>query len=151
MGCKLWSVFFFFISLILFTLALLPLYDAVWLSLMEEILGRFNERVWHITVAKCVAVFGFVLACSTFNIGARYFAMCTFATGVYACNSVILGWVSTTCGQTREKKAISLAMVNTIATVSSIYTPVSCQLCVSEISQHRTQADCSQVSLAIVR
>ncbi|KAF6842417.1 hypothetical protein CMUS01_03122 [Colletotrichum musicola] len=85
--------------------------------------GHFNERVWHITVAKVVAVFGFVLACSTLNVGARYFAMCTFATGVYACNSVILGWVSSTCGQTREKKAISLALVNTIATLSPIYTP----------------------------
>lgn len=68
---------------------------------------------------------GFVLACTTMNVGARYFAMCAFATGVYACNSVILGWVSTTCGQTREKKAISLAVVNTFAAIGSIYSPVS--------------------------
>ncbi|KAI3555252.1 hypothetical protein CABS03_03813 [Colletotrichum abscissum] len=85
--------------------------------------GHFNERVWHITIAKAVAVFGFVLACSTLNVGARYFAMCTFASGVYACNSIILGWVSSTCGQTREKKAVSLALVNTTATIGSIYTP----------------------------
>ncbi|KAL0940241.1 uncharacterized protein CTRU02_203004 [Colletotrichum truncatum] len=85
--------------------------------------GHFNERVWHITIAKCIAVLGFVLACSTLNVGARYFAMCTYASGVYACNSVILGWVSSTCGQTREKKAVSLAMVNTIATLGPIYTP----------------------------
>ncbi|KAL3299282.1 putative tartrate transporter [Colletotrichum asianum] len=84
-------------------------------------LGRFNERVWHITIAKAIAVFGFVLACSTLNTGARYFAMCAFATGVYACNSVILGLVSSTCGQTREKKAVSLALVNTIATIGPIY------------------------------
>lgn len=74
---------------------------------------------------------GFVLACATMNTGARYFAMCTFATGVYACNSVILGWVSSTCGQTKEKKAISLAIVNTVAAISPIYTPVNhaCILC----------------------
>lgn len=93
--------------------------------LTEDKSGRFDDRIWHITSAKCVAVLGFVLACSTLNIGARYFAMCAFATGVYSCNSIILGWVSSTCGQTREKKAISLAMVNTIATISPIYTPVS--------------------------
>ena len=87
--------------------------------------GRFNERVWHITIAKCVAVLGFVLACTTMNTGARYFAMCAFATGVYAVNSVILGWVSTTCGQTREKKAVSLAIVNMFASISGIYSPVS--------------------------
>jgi MFS family permease len=88
--------------------------------------GRFNERVWHITISKAVAVLGFVLACSTLNTGARYFAMCAFATGVYGCNSIILGWVATTCGQTREKKSISLAIVNTIATPGLIYSAVCC-------------------------
>lgn len=84
-----------------------------------------NERTWHITVAKILAIFGFVLACTTMNVGARYFAMCAFTSGVYACNSVILGWVSSTCGQTKEKKAISLAIANTVATLGPIYTPVN--------------------------
>lgn len=85
--------------------------------------GRFNERTWHITSAKLVAVFGFVLATATLNIGARYFAMCVFAIGTYAVNSIILGWVSSTCGQTKEKKASALAIVNTIANASFIWTP----------------------------
>lgn len=110
--------------------------------------GHFNERVWHITVSKVIAVFGFVLACSTLNVGARYFAMCAFATGVYACNSVIIGWMSHTCGQTREKKAISLAVANTIANLSPIYTPVSalCWICTSW-----NPADDCLVPLALVR
>ncbi|KAI8258563.1 putative transporter [Colletotrichum sp. SAR 10_98] len=29
--------------------------------------GRFNERTWHITIAKAIAVFGFVLGCATLN------------------------------------------------------------------------------------
>ncbi|KAL4976440.1 major facilitator superfamily domain-containing protein [Aspergillus desertorum] len=85
--------------------------------------GRFNERTWHITVAKAVAVFGFVLGCATLNTGARYFAMVVFAIGTYAVNSIILGWVSSTCGQTKEKKASALAIVNTCANVSFIWTP----------------------------
>ncbi|VUC35913.1 unnamed protein product [Clonostachys rosea] len=85
--------------------------------------GRMNERTWHITISKVVAVFGFILACTTLNTGARYFAMCTFTTGVYCCNSIILGWVASTCGQTKEKKSISLALVNTIATIGFIYNP----------------------------
>jgi len=87
--------------------------------------GHFNERTWHITIAKAVAIFGFILGCATLNTGARYFAMCVFAVGTYAVNSIILGWVSSTCGQTMEKKASSLAIVNTIANVSFIWTPVS--------------------------
>ncbi|KAF5988300.1 hypothetical protein FBULB1_1524 [Fusarium bulbicola] len=85
--------------------------------------GRMNERTWHITLAKVMAVLGFILACTVHNTGARYFAMCVFASGVYACNSVILGWVASTCGQTSEKKAISLALANTVATLGPIYTP----------------------------
>ena len=82
----------------------------------------------HIRVAKLVAVFGFVLACATLTVGARYFAMIVFATGVYACNSVILGRAAATCGQTKEKRSVSLAMVNTIASVSAIYSSVSFSL-----------------------
>lgn len=84
--------------------------------------GKFNERTWHITIAKAVAVFGFILGFATLNTGARYFAMVVFAIGTYAVNSIILGWVSSTCGQTKEKKASSLAIVNTIANVSFIWT-----------------------------
>ena len=92
-------------------------------------------------MAKIIAVFGFVLACSTLNVGARYFAMCAFATGVYACNSVIIGWISATCGQTKEKKAISLALANTIANLSPIYTPVCFLTLTNKTSWYHGQQD----------
>ncbi|KXH42589.1 major facilitator superfamily transporter [Colletotrichum simmondsii] len=85
--------------------------------------GRFNERTWHITISKAVAAFGFILACVTMNTGARYFAMTVFTIGTYGVNSILLGWVGSTCGQTREKKASALAIVNTSASISFIWTP----------------------------
>ncbi|GJD03147.1 major facilitator superfamily transporter [Colletotrichum higginsianum] len=85
--------------------------------------GRHNERTWHITIAKAVALFGFVLACATMNTGARYFAMVVFTIGTYGVNSILLGWVGSTCGQTKEKKASALAVVNTSASLSFIWTP----------------------------
>ncbi|RGP61403.1 hypothetical protein FSPOR_10024 [Fusarium sporotrichioides] len=69
-----------------------------------------------------MVVFGFVLACTVHNGSVRYVAMCVFASGVYACNSAILGWVASTCSQTREKKAISLTLANAVATLGPIYT-----------------------------
>jgi hypothetical protein len=87
--------------------------------------GRFNERTWNITIAKSIAVAGFVLGCATLNSCVRYFAMNVFTIGTYAVNSIVLGWVSSTCGQTKEEKASSLAIVNTIANISFIWTPVS--------------------------
>ncbi|KAJ5585747.1 hypothetical protein N7450_005534 [Penicillium hetheringtonii] len=77
-----------------------------------------SHRWYHL-----FAIFGFVLGCATLNTGARYFAMCVFAIGTYAVNSIILGWVSSTCGQTKEKKASALAIVNTCANISFIWTP----------------------------
>lgn len=84
--------------------------------------GRFNERTWHITVSMGVALIGFVIACATLDTAARYIACFLFASGAYAVNSVILGWVSATLGQTQEKKAASLAIVNVIANASYVYT-----------------------------
>lgn len=49
--------------------------------------------------------------------------MIVFSVGTYAVNSIILGWVSATCSQTKEKKACSLAIVNCIAVASFIWTP----------------------------
>jgi MFS family permease len=86
--------------------------------------GHFNERTWHITAAKIIAIFGFVLGCATMNVGARYFAMCVFVIATYCVNSIILGWVSSSCGQTKEKKASALAIANVSATISLIWTPV---------------------------
>ncbi|KAL1619466.1 hypothetical protein SLS54_006745 [Diplodia seriata] len=85
--------------------------------------GHFNERTWHITASKLVAITGFALGAATMNMGARYFAMVVFATGTYGVNSIVLGWVGSTCGQTPEKKAVALSIVNTVANISFIWTP----------------------------
>lgn len=85
--------------------------------------GRFNERTWHITVCMGAAMAGFIINCFTLNIAARYVACFMFAAGVYSVNSVILGWVSATLGQTAEKKAVSLSLVNVVSMASFIYTP----------------------------
>ena len=68
------------------------------------------------------ALVGYIISCVTMNTAARYIACFLFASGAYAVNSVILGWVSATLGQTREKKAVSLSIVNVVANASYIYT-----------------------------
>jgi hypothetical protein len=85
--------------------------------------GKFNERTWHITISMAVAMVGFIISCVTMNVAARYLATFLFAAGAYAVNSVILGWISASLGQTQEKKAISLGFVNTCSMASFIYSP----------------------------
>ncbi|KAM0545830.1 hypothetical protein ACHAPJ_011157 [Fusarium lateritium] len=84
--------------------------------------GRFNERTWHITACMGMALVGYVISCATLNTPARYIACFLFASGAYAVNSMILGWVSATLGSTPEKKSVSLSIVNVIANASYIYT-----------------------------
>jgi hypothetical protein len=70
-----------------------------------------------------IAVVGFLISATTLNVAARYISCFLFASGVYSVNSVILGWVSGTLGQTPEKKAVSLSIVNVASMASFIYTP----------------------------
>lgn len=85
--------------------------------------GKMNERTWHITVSKAVAVIGFVAAAATLNTVGRYISMVIFTIGTYGVNSLILGWCGSVCGQTKEKKAVAISMVTMIMNVSFIWTP----------------------------
>ncbi|KAF2876434.1 MFS transporter [Massariosphaeria phaeospora] len=85
--------------------------------------GKFNERTWHITISKAVATIGFVAACATMDVAGRYIAMVIFTIGTYGVNSLILGWCGSTCGQTKEKKAVAISIVTTVMNASFIWTP----------------------------
>lgn len=65
---------------------------------------------------------GFIISCVTLNKGARYVACFLFVSAECAVNSVILGWVSATIGQTPEKKAASIGFIKVVANASYIYT-----------------------------
>ena len=85
--------------------------------------GRMNERTWHITVSKIIAIAGFIICVSTFNTWARYVGVMIFVSASYGVNTIVLGWVSSVLGQSDEKKAVALAMCNTFGNLSAIYTP----------------------------
>lgn len=84
--------------------------------------GRLHERTWHITGGLGIAIIGFALAAATLNTAARYVACFIFAMGAYSVNSVIIGWASSTLSQTKEKKAVVLAMTNVGGQVRFIWT-----------------------------
>lgn len=85
--------------------------------------GRFNERTWHITLSKAVAIVGFIVGTASLNIGARYFAMVLFVGATYGVNNIVLAWTAGVLGQTDEKKSVALAIVNTLGNLSFVYTP----------------------------
>lgn len=62
-----------------------------------------------------------MIAASTLNTAGRYIACFIFPVGAYSVNSVIIGWASSTLGQTKEKKAVVLAMTNVGGQIGYIY------------------------------
>lgn len=85
--------------------------------------GRYNERTWHITLSKVVAIVGFVLSVATLNIPARYVGIVIFVGATYGVNNLILGWAASVVAETNEKRAVAIAMANTCGNLASVYTP----------------------------
>ncbi|CAH0045612.1 unnamed protein product [Clonostachys solani] len=99
------------------------LFAAIMAVAMAHSSGHFNERTWHITTCKCIVIVGFVLAVATLNIPARLVGIFLFVGFTFGINNIILGWVSSTLGQTNEKKSVALAIANSLGNMSSIYMP----------------------------
>lgn len=53
--------------------------------------GRMNERTWHITICKGIAIVGFIISVSTLNVGARYFSIYLFVAFSFGVNNIMLG------------------------------------------------------------
>ncbi|PVH76884.1 MFS general substrate transporter [Cadophora sp. DSE1049] len=83
--------------------------------------GKLHERTWHITAGLAVSIVGFAIAAGTLNTAGRYVACFIFPLGAYSVNSVIIGWASSTLAQTKEKKAVVLAMTNVGGQIGYIY------------------------------
>ncbi|KAK9359797.1 major facilitator superfamily domain-containing protein [Lipomyces starkeyi] len=85
--------------------------------------GKRNERTWHMIIGTFLDVVGFAMAASTTNIAVRYVGMVIFVSFSSGVNGICLGWAASTLGQTPEKKAISMALINMLSNISSVYTP----------------------------
>lgn len=59
--------------------------------------GRMNERTWHITICKGIAIVGFIISVSTLNVGARYFSIYLFVAFSFGVNNIMLGCKFSCC------------------------------------------------------
>ncbi|CZT53117.1 related to putative tartrate transporter [Rhynchosporium secalis] len=83
--------------------------------------GKLHERTWHITGGLTLSIIGFAIAAARLDTAGRYAACFIFPLGAYSVNSVIIGWASSTLSQTKEKKAVVLAMTNVGGQIGYIY------------------------------
>lgn len=73
---------------------------------------RKKERTWHVICPMLVCILANIIALSTLNIGARYFAMMLMPGSFYSATIVLLSWISTSIVGPHIKRAIAIAMVS---------------------------------------
>ncbi|KAH6703189.1 major facilitator superfamily domain-containing protein [Leptodontidium sp. MPI-SDFR-AT-0119] len=94
---------------------------AVCLNLCAYSADRLEDRRWHITGAMSL---GFICAmvCAIVETPVvRYVMLCFVASGIWSALPLILAWASKTIDLPAEKRAISIAMINAVGNLSSVY------------------------------
>lgn len=84
---------------------------------------RRGERGWHISVPMSVAAVGFVISAATTDPAPRYFASFLYICGCFSANASVFSWASSTLGQTPEKKAAAISIINLLSQVGNIMSP----------------------------
>lgn len=82
---------------------------------------RTGERYLHIVLPLCVSCVAFILAISTTSLAPRYVAMMLMPSTFYPAFVVILAWISNTLSRPASKRAASIALINCVSNLTSIY------------------------------
>ncbi|KAI4762782.1 MFS general substrate transporter [Aureobasidium sp. EXF-3400] len=83
---------------------------------------KMGERYLHIALPLIITVLANIIAVSTLNIGARYFAMCIMPLSFYSSAICQLSWISGSLSQPAVKRAASIAIINAICNTPNIWT-----------------------------
>ncbi|KAL4802397.1 major facilitator superfamily domain-containing protein [Aspergillus unguis] len=84
---------------------------------------RSSTRSPHIVYPSVVAIAGIIITMATTNIGARYFALFLMLPGTYGCFQISNAWMANIGARPQKKRAISLAMNNSIGNLALVWTP----------------------------
>lgn len=82
---------------------------------------KSGERFWHVVSPLVIALISFIIAVSTLNTGARYFAMVIMVPSIYCSFTTILSWMSNSVPRPPLKRAIALSLMNCLSNSASIW------------------------------
>ncbi|ETN36386.1 uncharacterized protein HMPREF1541_08663 [Cyphellophora europaea CBS 101466] len=80
-----------------------------------------QERYLHIVCPLTVGLVAFVIAVSTTNTGARYFAMMLMPASLYSGSTVVLSWITASLSQPASKRAAAIALINATVNTPNIW------------------------------
>ncbi|KAF7560949.1 hypothetical protein G7046_g3207 [Stylonectria norvegica] len=84
---------------------------------------RTSKRSPHMIYPSMVALLGIIITMSTTNIAARYFSLFLMLPGTYGCFQISNAWMANIGARPRKKRAISLAMNNSVGNLALVWTP----------------------------
>ncbi|KAF5523299.1 putative transporter [Colletotrichum aenigma] len=84
---------------------------------------RTSKRSPHIMYPSMVAAAGIIITIATTNTGARYFALFLMLPGTYGCFQVSNAWMANIAARPQKKRAIALAVNNSIGNLALVWTP----------------------------
>lgn len=84
---------------------------------------RTHEKYYHVIIGPMFAIVSYIIAVTTTNLGARYFAMMIMIGANYSGYVVALGWISNVLPRPPAKRAAALAGINALSNVCQIYSP----------------------------
>lgn len=82
---------------------------------------HFGDRRYHITAFSTLAIVASIIAAVVHAPTVRYVMLCFITSGIYTALPMVLTWTSGTIHFPREKRAISIAIVNALGNLSSVY------------------------------
>lgn len=84
---------------------------------------RTSKRSPHMIYPSLVAIAGIIITMATTNTGARYFALFPMLAGTYGCFQISNAWMANVAARPQKKRAIGLAMNNSIGNLALVWTP----------------------------
>ncbi|AAS54464.2 AGL026Wp [Eremothecium gossypii ATCC 10895] len=80
-----------------------------------------QERFFHMLIPVPVAIMTYLVAMLSTKTAPRYFAMCLMPASIYSSYIICISWISHIVPRPPLKRAVSLAMMNTVANVMLIW------------------------------
>ncbi|KUJ23691.1 MFS general substrate transporter [Mollisia scopiformis] len=101
----------------------IPIYiiAAIFLNIAAVSADRLQERRWHVTISLALACSAAVVCVIVTNPIVRYIMLCFVVSGIWTSIPLVFAWMSEIINIPAEKRAVCLALVNSVANLSSVF------------------------------
>jgi MFS family permease len=94
---------------------------AVFLVILSYTADATGDRRWHITGCLGLSFICTIVCVTVGNAKVQYAMLCFYIAGLYTALPLILNWTSEVISLPAEKRAVVVALVNSIGNLSAVY------------------------------